>query len=289
LIGGQVINIRLMTEADIALGMRLKEQAGWNQVEADWRRFLAISPEGCFVAQCNGKAVGTVVGCLFGSVAWIAMVLVDSRARGRGIGKALVEHVLSFVDQHGATSLRLDATSLGQPLYERLGFVPQYPLMRFGGTLSFDAPLADVGIDSDIIQAAEIDYAAILKLDQLITGTDRRTFLHALFNEGRKAVRIINRDREIKGYLTVRPGSDALQIGPCIATADAGKVLLADAAHRYAGQRIYVDVPASNRAAVHFAEQMGLAVQRTLTRMCRGVDVVEDTSRLWASSGPELG
>jgi hypothetical protein len=27
-----------MTAADIAFGMRLKEQAGWNQVPADWRR-----------------------------------------------------------------------------------------------------------------------------------------------------------------------------------------------------------------------------------------------------------
>ena len=278
-----------MTEADIALGMRLKEQAGWNQVEADWRRFLAISPEGCFVAQCNGKAVGTAVGCLFGSVAWIAMVLVESQVRGRGIGKALVEHVLSFVDQHGATSVRLDATSLGQPLYERLGFVPQYPLMRFGGTLSFEAPLADVRIDSDIIEAAEIDYAAILKLDQSITGTDRRTFLHALFNERRKDVRIIKHDGEIEGYVTVRQGSDALQIGPCIATADAAEALLADAAHRYAGQRVYVDVPVSNRAADLFAEQFGLEPQRTLMRMCRGADVVEDTAKLWASSGPELG
>jgi GNAT superfamily N-acetyltransferase len=278
-----------MTEADIALGMRLKEQAGWNQVEADWRRFLAMQADGCFVAELDGTPVGTAVGCLFGPIAWIAMVLVDESVRGLGIGTALVVNAVSFVEEQGATSVRLDATPHGQPLYERLGFVPQYPLVRFGGTLSFDAPLAEAHIDREVIHAAEVDYAAILKLDQAITGTDRRKFLHALFGERSEDVRIVKRDRELEGYLTVRPGSDALQIGPCIATADAGESLLADTAHRYAGRRIYVDVPASNMAAVHFSEQIGLAAQRTLTRMCRGVDVVEDTTRLWASSGPELG
>jgi GNAT superfamily N-acetyltransferase len=278
-----------MTEADVALGMRLKEQAGWNQVEADWRRFLAISPDGCFVAECDGKPVGTAVGCLFGSVAWIAMVLVDSRARGQGIGTALVEYAVAFVEAHGATSVRLDATSLGQPLYERLGFVPQYTVVRYGGTLSHDVPLSEAQIEHEVMNAAEDDYAAIFKLDRSATGTDRRKFLHALFNESWKDVRIIKHDREIEGYITVRPGSDAVQIGPCIASTDAGEVLLRDALLRCADRRVYVDVPASNEVAVRFAEQFGLEPQRTLMRMCRGVDVVEDTARLWASSGPELG
>ena len=201
----------------------------------------------------------------------------------------MVEHALAFVDEHGATSVRLDATSLGQPLYERLGFLPQYGLVRYGGTVSFDTPLDAAQFDREVIHAAELDYAAIVRLDQSTTGTDRRTFLHALFDERPEEVRIVQHYREIEGYITVRQGSDALQIGPCIATAGAGTALLADVAHRYAGQRVYVDVPVSNMAAVRCAEQMGLTAQRTLTRMCRGVDVVEDTARLWASSGPELG
>ena len=41
-----VPHIRLMTEQDIPLGMRLKTQAGWNQALEDWRRFLAMQPEG---------------------------------------------------------------------------------------------------------------------------------------------------------------------------------------------------------------------------------------------------
>ncbi len=78
-----MILVRTMTLADLPLAMRLKSQAGWNQQEADWRRFLDMQPDGCFVAECAGVAVATTVACVFDRVAWLAMVLVDAAYRGR--------------------------------------------------------------------------------------------------------------------------------------------------------------------------------------------------------------
>ena len=89
-----MIHLRLMMARDVPLGMRLKEQAGWNQIEADWRRCLQLQPDGCFVAEREGVAVGTVTTCIFGSIAWIAMVLVDAAVRGQGIGRTLLDHAL---------------------------------------------------------------------------------------------------------------------------------------------------------------------------------------------------
>src|SRR5262249_21010481 len=139
-----MIRIRRMTAADIPLGMRLKEQAGWNQTEADWRRFLTLEHKGCFVAEYKGEPVGTTTTCIFGKVAWIAMVLVDERVRGRGIGKALMEHALAYLDSTGVPSIRLDATPLGRPLYEKLGFRAQYELVRFVGELPAHGRVAGV-------------------------------------------------------------------------------------------------------------------------------------------------
>src|SRR5258705_12655293 len=114
-----------MTVADIPVGMRLKDQAGWNQLEADWRRLLDLQPDGCFVAELGGSPVGTVTTCRFGPVAWIAMMLVDVRFRRCGIGRALMSHALEDLDAHGVCTVRLDATPLGRPLYETLGFVAE--------------------------------------------------------------------------------------------------------------------------------------------------------------------
>jgi len=36
------VEMRVMTEADINFGMKLKNIAKWNQLPADWRRFIDL-------------------------------------------------------------------------------------------------------------------------------------------------------------------------------------------------------------------------------------------------------
>jgi len=50
----KTVQIRTMTTNDLALGLRLSRQAGWNQTGADWVRLLYFEPEGCFVAELDG-------------------------------------------------------------------------------------------------------------------------------------------------------------------------------------------------------------------------------------------
>jgi GNAT superfamily N-acetyltransferase len=278
-----MIRIRRMTAADIPFGMRLKEQAGWNQTEADWRRFLDMEPDGCFVAECDGTPVGTTTTCVFGPVAWIAMVLVDASRRGQGIGTAMVKHALAYLDAAGVASIRLDATPLGQPLYEKLGFKVQFHLARFDGMLP---PCAQ----PNAIQAAErTRWDALIRYDGAATRTNRRKLLEHLFAGDPRSVRFMERDAKISGFLAVRQGSRAVQLGPCLADKAAGPLLLADASCRYAGQHAFLDVPISNTEGTSYVHSLGLTVQRQLARMCRGPDVREDIARLWASSGPEKG
>ena len=71
-----MVDLRPMTAADVEAGMRLKAAAGWNQVEADWRRFLALGGDGCFVAVWQGQVVGSVTTCQFGSIGWVTTLLV---------------------------------------------------------------------------------------------------------------------------------------------------------------------------------------------------------------------
>ncbi len=81
----KMIEMRPMTINDLQLGLRLTQQAGWNQTESDWLRCMNLEPEGCFVAEFDGYSGGTTATCVFDRVAWIAMVLVDKNARGKGV------------------------------------------------------------------------------------------------------------------------------------------------------------------------------------------------------------
>jgi GNAT superfamily N-acetyltransferase len=284
-----MISFRPLTVRDVPLGMRLKEQAGWNQTEADWRRCLALQPDGCFVAERDGIAVGTVTTCVFGPIAWVAMVLVDVAVRGQGIGRALLNHALAFLDSRGVPSVRLDATPLGRPLYEQLGFVEEYTLTRYEGISPAAETLSDTPNKIVLRAVSPVDRERVIALDRDVTGTDRAALLRALFAEMSEPWRLAVRDDELLGYSAARAGSRARQIGPCLATAEAGPLLLADAWRSYPGERIFVDVPVDNRAAVATVEGAGLVPQRPLYRMCRGPRPHERIEQLWASFGPEKG
>lgn len=281
-----MLHTRTMTAADVDLGMRLKAQAGWNQTPADWRRMLLMQSDGCFVAELNGLAAGTAVACIFDKIAWIAMVLVDASVRGRGIGKALMQHALAFADAQGILSVRLDATPLGQPLYEKLGFVPQYSLTRFTGRLG-ERPAGEAADQIKPAQAS--DAGRILALDGEVTRTDRSKFLLRLLREQSCRAYVTQPADSLLGFVIRRPGSNAWQLGPCIADAEVGEAMLDRACGQLAGETVLVDVPEPNLRAIQWATQSGLQSQRRLLRMCRGAVVIEDLSRLWASSGPELG
>jgi len=284
-----MISLRRMTGDDIALGMRLKEQAGWNQTEADWRRCLDLQPDGCFVAEYDGTPAGTVTTCIFGSVAWIAMVLVDVTLRGRGIGRALLDRALEFLDERGIPSVRLDATPLGRPLYQTLGFVEEYTLIRHDGVPVVAEAAADPSAKMTIRVLCAEHLERIVQLDRRITNTDRQALLRRLFVETPDQWHAAIEDETVRGFVAARPGSRAWQIGPCLATADAGPLLLADALRRHTGQRVFVDVPTDNPASLAVVQAAGLVAQRPLYRMGRGVTMSENIEQLWSSFGPEKG
>jgi GNAT superfamily N-acetyltransferase len=278
-----VIPIRTMTADDLPEGLRLSRQAGWNQTEADWSRLFDLQPDGCFVADREGVPVGTVATCLFGPVAWVAMVLVEESARGRGIGRALVAHALAFLDGKGIRTVRLDATPLGLPLYEKLGFVAEYRLDRYQGQL----PGPERPADGRPITPELRD--GLIALDRAVTGTDRGKLLRRLVDERPETVRVVLRDDRVDGFLMARPGSRAWQIGPCIAGPEAGTLLLDGAWHSFAGRAVLIDVPTDHDQAQAMARAGGLSIQRHLMRMRRGEKLVERVASLWAGAGPEKG
>jgi GNAT superfamily N-acetyltransferase len=284
-----MIHLRHMTPRDVPLGMRLKEQAGWNQTEADWRRCLELQPDGCFVAEREDVAVGTVTTCIFGPIAWIAMVLVDVALRGQGIGRALLDHALAFLDSHGVPSIRLDATPLGRPLYEKRGFIEEYTLTRFEGIASIAGAAVELRDKMTVGAMLPEHQERVLRLDHQVMGTDRAALLERLFAEAPEQWRLALRGDEVLGFWAARAGSRAWQIGPCLATAEAGPLLLADALARQAGQRVFLDVPEDNRKAVAAVTHAALVPQRPLYRMCRGPKPHEHIEHLWASFGPEKG
>jgi len=306
-----MISIRKMTADDIPLGMRLKEAAGWNQTETDWRRHLKLEPEGCFVASCDDTPAATLAVTIFGGdasgvgrtrpTAWIAMVLTDPSFRRRGLANALLSHAIEFCEARGVREIRLDATEMGRPVYEKLGFAVTFDLTRWRGAAR-DMPQAASAVGAIGLRAMTAEDLAdgeLADLDRLATGEDRRRLLAALRDDLPEAALAASTDpRELSavlGFALARRGSRALQIGPVVArTESLGVGLLHAALAASAGNEIVVDVPDRNGPATAIVREAGLQPERSFHRMVRRAAPCEATSdpgasALWASAGPEFG
>ncbi len=77
----------------------------------------------CFGVYQNGEQVG-FARCVtdFATMFWLADVILDERVRGQGLGKALVDTILSHEQLQGLVGTL--ATRDAQGLYQRFGFEP---------------------------------------------------------------------------------------------------------------------------------------------------------------------
>lgn len=122
--------IRNLVNGDLNDCMRLKQSAGWNQTEADWLALFAAAPAGCFGVEENGRIVSTATAVAHEGVGWIGMVLTDPAMRGNGFATSLLKTTLDHLDGIVET-VKLDATVQGEPLYRKLGFVPERTIERW--------------------------------------------------------------------------------------------------------------------------------------------------------------
>lgn len=279
------MQLRTMTEADIPAGMRLKDLAGWNQTAADWIRFLRASPQGCFVAELEGQVRGTSATISFeGRFAWVGMVLVDPEYRSRGVGTALLERAIQYLDDLGVPTIKLDATPQGKPLYEKMGFVSEYRLARW----TLRRPAAQAAGPEPL--PAEL-LAPIFAADRDAFGADRGSLLRSLAGDAPEFAAGIRNHGALDGYAFGRRGSFADQVGPLMArSAGAARELLVRFLGSSGREQLIMDSPESNSAARDLLESFGFTYSRLLTRMYRGPNTHPGRPEmLWAIMGPEFG
>jgi GNAT superfamily N-acetyltransferase len=279
------VDMRVMTEADVDFGMKLKNITRWNQVPADWKRFIALEPKGCFVAVLDGQDVGTVTTTTYGTkLAWIGMVLVPPEQRRKGIGSQLLRHGLDYLKKKNVECIGLDATPLGNKLYLTLGFWEDFALERRQGK---GKKIASKGVVP--MTAADLD--AVSEYDALRFGVPRPNVLKLLHRDYPDLCWLAKSGGKIKGYVMMRPGFNAHQIGPWVASDPrTAEELFKTALNAVPEKPIFFDVVVPNEAAVDVAGRCGFELQRPFVRMFLGENKYRaDTSQMYAISGVEKG
>ena len=277
------IEIRLLGESDIPAAMQLKEAAGWNQTEEDWRRLLMLEPDGCFGAIKDGRLVGTTTTTTYGNdLAWIGMVLVDPQHRRQGIAAKLMNVALEFLRGRVAT-IKLDATALGQPVYEKFGFEVESLIERWSGTASSK----ERNTQSD----AAVNRSELFVLDQLAFNADRSRLLDALISSASKSpVLVRDADGNLSGYALARSGTKADYVGPLVAKdSEQPEILLDQVLSQLNGRRVYIDFNKECDISTSVLSERGFVKERDLIRMSAGVASAKTSPFVIAIAGPEVG
>jgi GNAT superfamily N-acetyltransferase len=256
-----------MGQRDLPAADHLRSLIGWNQTLSDWRRFLNLEAQGCFVAVLNSEVVGTVTTTTYGrDLAWIGMMLVHPDHRRKGIASRLMVRALEYLKSKQVQCVRLDATPAGKPLYEHLGFIEEWTLTRWENSAPSPVSL-DQTVVGEVRTLEANDWTVVEALDVAASGAHRSHLLQNLAHESRAGL-VWLADGSLGGWGLLRAGANADYLGPLQCSIPKGAVSLVLALMSHSnGRRIYWDVPDGNETAKGTAQDLGFKPLRPLTRM----------------------
>lgn len=260
--------IQLLTAEDLDGAFRLSAGAGWNQRVADWRMLLQLAPAGSFAAIADGAIVGTAIGIDYRTFGWIAMMLVDPAWRGRGVGARLLEAAMGSVPPD--IPIRLDATPLGRPLYQRYGFDHEDTLTRHVAEAARPEETTDP-VSDRVRPLTSDDLPAVTATDDRVFGAHRRILLQWALENGSPYAHAVDAGAGIQ-YCFGRAGRLFDQIGPVVASDDeTARALVGAALPAAEGRAVVVDAFDRHTGFTDWLRRRGFAASRPLFRMRRAL------------------
>jgi ribosomal protein S18 acetylase RimI-like enzyme len=267
-----------LTDADVPGALALSNKVGWNQVAADWRLFIAHGRTvGLFDA--DEGLVATAAALPYDNFGYISMVIVEPAWRRRGLARRLMGECIDALRAQGRASL-LDATPAGALVYRGLGFVELATMERWEGEGGGEA---QVGRPADRLAAGDVH--KLIEADALAFGSQRRFLLEDFLARPGTAAWTCD-----GGYIVMREGHRAMQIGPLVALSQAAaRLLLATAIANVRG-RVFLDLFTSWPDLAALLESLGFKRQRPYMRMALDrANLPGDLRRLAIAAGPEFG
>lgn len=304
------MNLTPLTTDDIEAAHRLSTLADWNQTPTDWRRLLALAPDGCFGGWVEDTLVATGTLVRYeDTIGWIGMILVDPEHRRNGYATRIFEHLNDIGNRDGLV-LGLDATDAGRAVYRRSGYVDTVAIERWRGFLNRPAAPRSLPFDSTAAGTVtpysiqtEDEISTLATFDRRTVGVDRTPLLERFHTESNvRVIAIVDDDTDlgggeagfhqgtIRGYGVLRSGREAAQFGPVVASNGAVmNELLAGVSPYFDDTPMIVDVfPTAKVTAL--LRRWGLQQHRSLMRMTDGEETPLLTgSSVRAAAGFELG
>jgi ribosomal protein S18 acetylase RimI-like enzyme len=267
-----------LTPADVPGALALSAKVGWNQTADDWRLFIAHARTIGLFDGGDGLVATAAALPYDNGFGYISMVIVDPAWRRRGLARRLMGECIDVLREQGRAAL-LDATPAGALVYRGLGFVELATMVRWEGEGGSTA------VDHAAERHGPSDFDKLIAADAAAFGSQRRFLLEDFLVRPGTAAWTCD-----GGYLVMREGYRAAQIGPLVASSvKAARVLLATAIANAPG-RVFLDLFTSWPDLAVLLESSGFKRQRPYLRMALDrATLPGDLRRLAIAAGPEFG
>lgn len=282
------LSLRDADEDDLRAIAELRAATGWSVHEWALRAVIRVPHARCVVAVDGGSALaGVGSGIVYGPLGFVGNMIVAEAHRRRGVGSAILESVIAFLEDARCRRLELNATSEGRPLYERHGFE------SIGRSATARIPRAVVRSRDSAVsvrRAERQDLESLAAYDHQRFGGDRTPLLQMLVDDPAVAILLAERDGVgLAGYACVRP--DEPRIGPVLADVPSvAETLLLDAfAAAPAADELRLNLPPDNRPGAEWLRGLGIRIEPWDGRMARGPQIPRRAETIYGMAVGALG
>jgi GNAT superfamily N-acetyltransferase len=240
----------------------------------DLAHYHRLQPDGWIVTLQDERPVGMGGALLYGTFARIGLMAVLPEVQHQGIGAAIMQHLLEWITDRGATVVLLDATPSGVPLYEKFGFVVDDSTCAYvqeGTNTLVNVPAP--GIVTKGLEPGELP--EVVTYDAGRFGAQRTGALMSYYEAFPERTFVARDDQgRMVGYIVAQ----ARRLGPWVAnTPDIAGALLQRALDLSFSQCPTVLIPECNEGARLLLKQAGFVPERRWQAMRLGG--VRDLSR----------
>jgi GNAT superfamily N-acetyltransferase len=282
--------IRIEPSADVEAALALERAMGWPRSRAEVARRFAVA-EGFLALDHEGAPAGSATIAIYRGVddapgfAWVGGMAVLPERRGQGVARRLLEACLARADEARVASVGLDATELGRPLYEKMGFraVGRTPKWARDAREAKAHPSGKHTVHPISLSEA----MEIAAFDAPRFGAKRLPWLLAtLHDEPWRA--FMSRDRRTGDVTGFALGQERA-IGPVVADDEEAAAALVSACELAGSPPVIVPLDASPRALATLSA-LGYAEERAgCLRMLRGADLTMRTESIVGIGAWALG
>lgn len=278
--------VRSLGERDIDAAIALTDLEGWGYTDADFRRLLALSPEGCFAAEREGRVVGVLTTTTYDGLAFLGAVIVRPELRGKGVGRMMMEAALEHLRGSGVRTVRLNAYLHAVRFYENLGFHGEHEVIRWQGPIVAGKPTGARPIRGS-------DLSPLAQFDAEFFGSSRRDLLVRLADEFPEAFLVAERGGRFQGYIVGNVSGDSCEVGPWIVApgrTDIATNLFHGLIAATGASDIAFSGPSRNTDLLEFIRNIGYEEVFRALRMWWGEDGFPGKpAGVWALGGLEKG